>query len=193
MWRLWDPTRKRVIIGSNVRLDEGSLRGRQPLEIVQELEEEPDEGHIERPTEINDSGKGKFQPSENLTPVRKYEEYPTSIVSQSPAREPQNEEIGETEQAVPIPNTIDLRQVNAAEETEPAGPRRSTRIRIQTNMFPGMRAFAARVGKDGKPTTLTKALKEEPVEWNRAIADELHSHMENGTWTQAMLPVGKKA
>ena len=56
-----------------------------------------------------------------------------------------------------------------------------------------MRAFATRVGKDGEPTTLTEALKEEPVEWNRAIADELHSHMENGMWTQATLPVGKKA
>ena len=56
-----------------------------------------------------------------------------------------------------------------------------------------MRAFAARVGKHGEPTTLTEALKEEPVEWNRAIADELHSHMENRTWTQATLPVGKKA
>ena len=60
-------------------------------------------------------------------------------------------------------------------------------------MFPGMRAFAVRVGKSGEPTTLTVALKEEPVEWNRAIADELHSHMENGTWTQATLPIGKKA
>ena len=187
------PPGRRVIIGSNVRFDEGSLGGRQPLEIVQELEEEPDEGHIERPTEINDSGKRKFQTSENLTPVRIYEEYPTSIESLSPAREPQNEQIGETEQAVPIPNTIDLRQVNAAEETEPVGPRRSTHIRTQTKMFPGMRAFAARVGKDGEPTTLTEALKEEPVEWNRAIADELHSHMENGKWTQATLPVGKKA
>ena len=56
-----------------------------------------------------------------------------------------------------------------------------------------MRAFAARVGKDGEPTNLTEALKEEPVEWNRAIAHELHSHMENGTWTKAMLLVGKKA
>ena len=56
-----------------------------------------------------------------------------------------------------------------------------------------MRAFTARVGKDGKPTTPTEALKEEPVEWNPAIADELHSHMENGTWTQATLPIGKKA
>ena len=60
-------------------------------------------------------------------------------------------------------------------------------------MFSGMPSFASRVGKDGEPTTLTEALKEEPVEWNRAIADELHSHMENGTWTQATLPVGKKA
>ena len=60
-------------------------------------------------------------------------------------------------------------------------------------MFPRMRAFAARVGEDGEPTTLTEALKEEPVEWNRAIADELHSHMENGMWTQATLPVGKNA
>ena len=114
-------------------------------------------------------------------------------MSLSPAREPQNEQIGETEQAVPIPNTRDLRQVNAAEETEPGGPKRTTRIRTQTKMFPGMRAFAARVGKGGEPTTLTEALKEEPVEWNRAIADKLHSHMENGTWTQATLPVGKKA
>ena len=96
----------------------------------------------------------------------------------SPAREPQNEQIGETEQSVPIPDTIDLRQVNVIEETELAGPRQSTRVRTQTKMFPGMRAFAARVGKDGKPTNLTKALKEEPVEWNRAIADELHSHMD---------------
>ena len=164
MWRLWDFTGRRVIVGSNVRFDEGSLGGRQPLEIVQELEEEPDEGHIERPTEINDSGKGKSQASENLTPVRIYKEYP--IVSLSPAWDPQNEQIGETKQAVPIQNTIDLRQVNAAEEREPAGPRRSTRIRTQTNMFPGMRAFAARVGKDGEPTTLTEALKKELVEWN---------------------------
>ena len=182
-----------MIIGSNVCFDEGSLGGRQPLEIAQELEEEPNEGHIERPAEINDIGQGKFQASENPTPVRVFEEYPTSIVSLSPAREPQSEQIGETEQAVPIPDTIDLRQVNAIEETEPAGPRRSTRVRTQTKMFPGMRAFAERVGKDGEPTNLTEALKEEPVEWNRAIADERHSHMENGTWTQAMLPVGKKA
>ena len=193
MWRLWDPTGRRVIIGSNVRFDEGSLGGRQPREIAQELEEEPNEGHIERPPEMNDSAEGKFQASENLTPVRVFEEYPTSLVSLSPAREPQNEQIGKTEQAVLIPDTIDLRQVNAIEETEPAGPRRSTCVRTQTKMFPGMRAFAARVGKDGEPTTLTEALKEEPVEWNRAIADELHSHMENGSWTQAMLPVGKKA
>ena len=108
MWRLWDPTGRRVIIRSNVRFDKGSLGGRQPLEIAQELEEEPDEGHIERPAEINDRGQGKFQASENPTPVRISEEYPTSIVSLSPAREPQNKQIGETEQAVPIPNTIDL-------------------------------------------------------------------------------------
>ena len=108
MWRLWDPTGRRVIIGRNVRFDEGSLGGRQPLEIAKELEEEPDEGHIERPAEINDSGQGKFQASENLTPVKISEEYPTSIVSLSPAREPQNEQIGETEQAVPISSTIDL-------------------------------------------------------------------------------------
>ena len=85
-------------------------------------------------------------------------------MSLSPARKPQNEQTGETEQLVPIPSTIDLRQVNAFEETESAGPRRSTRVRTQTKMFPGMRAFAARVGKDGKPTTLTEALKEEPAE-----------------------------
>ena len=114
-------------------------------------------------------------------------------MSLSPAREPQNEQPKEIEQAVPIPNTIDLRQVNAVEETEPAGPRRSTWVRTQMKMFPGMRALAARVGKDGEPTTLIEALKEEPVEWNRSIADELHSHMENRTWTQATLPVGKKA
>ena len=61
MWRLWDPTGRRVIIGSNVRFHEGSLGGRQPLEIAQELEEEPNEGHIERSAEINDSRQGKFQ------------------------------------------------------------------------------------------------------------------------------------
>ena len=94
MWRLWDPTGRQVIIGSNVRFDDGSLGGRQHLEIVQELEEEPDEGHVERPTEINDSGKGKFQASETLTPVRIYKEYPTSIMSLSLAREPQNEQTG---------------------------------------------------------------------------------------------------
>ena len=143
MWRLWDPTGRRVIIGSNVRFDEGSLGGRQPLEIVQELEQEPNEGHIERSAEINDSGQGKFQASENPIPVRISEEYPTPIISLSPAREPQNEQIGETEQSVPIPDTIDLRQINAIEETEPAGPRRSTRVRTQTKMFPGMQAFAA--------------------------------------------------
>ena len=108
MRRLWDPTGRLVIIGSNVRFDEGSLGGIQPLEIAQELEEEPDEGQIERPAEINNRGQGKFQASENPTPVRISEEYPTSIVSLSPGREPQNEQIGETEQAVPIPNTIDL-------------------------------------------------------------------------------------
>ena len=70
-----------MIIGSNVRFDEGSLGERQPLEIAQELEEEPDKGHIERPAEINDSGQGKFQASENPTPVRISEEYPTPIMS----------------------------------------------------------------------------------------------------------------
>ena len=106
IWRLWDPTGRRVIIGSNVRFDEGRLGERQPLEIVQKLEQEPDEGHVERPTEINDSGKGKFQARANLTPVRIYEEYTTSIVSLSPAREPQNEQIRETEQSESIPSTI---------------------------------------------------------------------------------------
>ena len=182
-----------MIIGSNVRFDEGSLGVRQPLEIAQELEVEPDEGHIERPAEIKDSGQGKFQATENPTLSRLSEEYPTPIMSLSPAREPQNEQIRETEQSVSIPSTIDLAQVNAVEEKEPVGPRRSTRVRTQTKMFPGMRAFAARFEKDGEPTTLTAALKEEPVEWNQAIADELRSHMENGTWTQAMLPVGKQA
>ena len=109
-----------------------------PLEIAQELEEEPDEGHIERPAEINDSGQGKFQASENPTLSRLPEEYPTPITSLSPAREPQNKQIGETKQSVPIPDTIDLRQVNVIEETEPAGPRRSTRVRTQTKIFPGM-------------------------------------------------------
>ena len=178
MWRLWDPTGRRVIIGSNVRFDEGSLGGRQPLEIALELEEEPNEGHVERPAEINHSGQGKFQASENPTLSRLSAEYPTPIMSLSPAREPQNEQIGEIEQLVPILSTIDLRQINAVEETEPASPRQSTRVRTQTNMFPGMRAFAARVGKNGEPITLTEALMEEPVEWNRAIADELHSLME---------------
>ena len=55
-----------MIIGSNVRFDEGSLGGRQPLEIAQELEEEPNEGDIEKLAEINDSGQGKFQASEIL-------------------------------------------------------------------------------------------------------------------------------
>ena len=74
MWRLWDPTGRRVIIGSNVRFDNGSLGRRQPLEIVQELEEEPNEGHIERSVEISDSGQGKFQASENPIPSRLPEE-----------------------------------------------------------------------------------------------------------------------
>ena len=94
MWRLWDPTGRRVIIGSNVSFDEGSLGGRQPLEIAQELEEEPNEGHIEKLAEIIDSGQGKFQASENPTLSRLPEEYPTPITSLSPAREPRTSRLG---------------------------------------------------------------------------------------------------
>ena len=71
--------------------------------------------------------------------------------------------------------------------------RHSTRPRCPPKMFPGMRAFAARVGKDGQPVTFKEALLEEPISWKEAIADEFQSHEENGTWTPATLPVGKRA
>lgn len=176
MWRLWDPTGRRVVIGSNVKFDEGSLGGRERIEILQEIEKGLDKEIPERPAEIDDGGRGRFQAGNQPVPMVSREGSPISVSSDSVEHATEDEQprqnIGEE-----VPTTL----------------RRSTRVRTQTKMFPGMRAFAARVGKDGEPVTLTEALMEEPLEWNRAVADELKSHMDNGTWTRATLPAGKKA
>ena len=60
------------------------------------------------------------------------------------------------------------------------GLRRSTRTHTQTMPFPGMRAFAARIGKDSEPVTLREALDEHPTKWRNEIADKYLSHKENG-------------
>ena len=70
--------------------------------------------------------------------------------------------------------------------------RRSTRTHTQTKPFLGMRAFAARIGKDGEPVMLREALDEHPMKWQNAIVDEYLSHKENGTRKLAhLLPVKK--
>ena len=73
------------------------------------------------------------------------------------------------------------------------GLRRSTRTRTQKKPFPGMRAFVARIGKDGDPVMLREVLDEYPMKWRNAIAYEYLSHKENGTWKPANLLPGKKA
>jgi len=178
MWRLWDPIGKRVVVGSNVRFDEDTLSGRERATVLQETDDIVNEIVDEKPepstvdiVEIDDSSRGRFHSGEQtVIPEVQQETLP----------------ISEPEQ------TVDTRQIEGRSE-EQAPLRRSTRVRTQTKMFPGMRAFAARIGKDGEPITLTEALHEEPERWKYAVADELKSHMDNGTWTRATLPIGKKA
>src|SRR5437588_6797161 len=71
-------------------------------------------------------------------------------------------------------------------------PRRSTRIWKKARLFPGMRAFAARIGNTDEPVTFKEAL-EDPQKWHESIADKYRSHKENGTWKPAKLPPGRKA
>src|SRR5437588_5976991 len=57
-------------------------------------------------------------------------------------------------------------------------PRRSTRIWKKAQLFPGMRAFAARIGNTDEPVTFKESL-EDPQKWHELIADEYRSHKEN--------------
>src|SRR5437588_8852702 len=70
-------------------------------------------------------------------------------------------------------------------------PRRSTRVRKKAQLFPGMRAFATRIGNTDKPVTFEKALKD-LQKWHESIADEYRSYKENRTWKSAKLPPGRK-
>ena len=53
--------------------------------------------------------------------------------------------------------------------------------------------MASRASAREEPQTLTEALDWDPVEWRKAIEDELHSHVENGTWEPAQRPPGRAA
>src|SRR5437588_3739853 len=57
-------------------------------------------------------------------------------------------------------------------------PRRSTRIWKKAQLFPGMRAFAARIENTDEPVTFKESL-EDPQKWHELIADEYRSHKEN--------------
>jgi transposase InsO family protein len=185
MWRLWDTTGRRVVVGSNVKFDEHSVGGSECPKLIQEVVEvfndEPERDAVapDETIAVDDGSKGRLHVGEHVG---------EHVVASEPRREASLED--EREQSVivvPRHSQADMRV------EEPATLRRSTRMRVQTKLFPGMRAFAARIGKDGEPVTFTEALAEEPVKWRHAIADELKSHMDNGTWRQATLPPGKRA
>src|SRR5437588_1328559 len=79
--------------------------------------------------------------------------------------------------------STDSRRVQVTE------PRKSTRIRKKAQLFPGMRAFAARIGNLDEPVTFKEALKD-PQKWHESTANEYRSHKKNGTWRPAKLPPG---
>jgi len=185
MWRLWDPSGRRVVIGSNVRFDESSLGGREAPVVTYQDEDKNIPEDVDTPDKmrndilgaIDDSSKGRLATG-----------MPPEVVNDDDKPSPENATVvsKETEiESTPI-------GPESATDENPEAPRRSSRIRSQTKPFPGMRAFAARVGKDGEPVTLREALQEEPIKWREAIADEFKSHQENGTWVPAKLPAGKK-
>ena len=203
MWRLWDTAGRRVIRGSNVRFEENSLGGREKPEdtqkeaekpapkIIDPLQNAPDFGGSELQA-VDDGSKGRFTTGTLETPGT--QEKPTfhvEILQRRPQGAGNEQDTRERTQA----EMNEIQEPRAPDSDGAQGEeslRRSTRERTQTKMFPGMRAFAARIGKDGEPVTLGEAL-EAPEKWHEAIADEFRSHKDNGTWKPAKLPPGKKA
>ena len=202
LWRLWDIAGRRVVRGANVRFDEQGRGGRgsagepqqgkpapeiiDPFQSVSDLEGSGS-------TAIDDGSRGRFATGTPLGP---------GVIDGAPiagsgkvmskgftsgnghamdrGQDPGSPEVTDNEQ--------DSSHEKPGEET-----RKSGRVRTKTKLFPGMRAFVARIGKDGEPVTFQDALDEHPTRWQKAIAEEYASHEENGTWRPATLPAGRKA
>ena len=187
MWQLWDPTGRRVVVGSNVKFDESSLGSKEKLlpvldtyretisKTVPEIIDTPSKILGEVIEAVDDGSKGCFITGTILQEGKPNLEANTERIVEIVGEEAPKEAVGDT----PDETAVILR--------------RSTRPRTQPKLFSGMQAFAPRVGKDGEPVTFKEALLEVPIKWKEAIADKFKSHKDNGTWTSAKLPPEKRA
>jgi len=197
LWRLWDIAGQRVVRGANVRFNENSWGGRKMVdppgekpapEIIDPFQMSPNfEGS--EPMVTEDEPEGRFATGTPMGLVK----IVNARLDPGLGASENEDSVGDTGEGH-NPRVSEASEESEDEVQSPGlGPRRSTRLRTETKRFPGMRAFAARIGKDGEPVTYREALAEHPTRWQKAIADEYLSHKENGTWTPADLPPGKKA
>jgi transposase InsO family protein len=203
MWRLWDPIGRRVVVGSNVKFDEHNQGGRErsvkPMEdahgdTTHKTEESIEASAVEEgESAVDDGCKGRFHAGETITPGDQDEAVTLDRPHAGETKTPGDQGEAATQYELEEAEEVGEQEGTVLHSETPRVLRRSTRTHVQTKLFTGMRAFAARVGKDGEPVTLSEALAEEPIKWRHAVVDELQSHKENGTWKRADLPPGKKA
>ena len=204
LWRLWDVRRQRVVNGASVRFDEGGFGGRIPQETPTLLED-----ILEEPLAVEDDERhrgGPGGPPGGGTPPESMHTAPRSsadVDDTSGGRlmaaddvlalpEIGSEETETGRQALPAPGGDASAVLWDAERVPSQIPRRSQRI--QARQPPrASHCMASRASAREEPQTLTEALERDPVEWQRAIEDELQSHIENGTWEPAQLPPGRDA
>lgn len=97
-------------------------------------------------------------------------------------------EMDETSNEADDPNDTDYR--TRAQTDTPSTPRQSTRERKQVRPFQ-VTHFAL---FSGEPQTVNEAFKSDDREkWEAAMKEEMLAHSQNGTWTMAELPKGRKA
>ena len=140
-------------MGSNVTFDEDNLQGRERPKILQEIDaikddrEKPDGKIIIDPKKrvpgFDERSQEMLQIKELvvLLPPRE-----VPAVGDKATEQATNDEKEESTQGTQI---ID-------QDAQQRSLRHSARARVQTKMFPGIRAFVARVGKDSKPAAITE-------------------------------------
>ena len=198
LWRLWDVRRQTVVNGASVRFDEAGFGSRAAEEAPILLEEalgeafnagEADIGQGERPrnepaepgtgpaaSDVDDTAGGRLTAADDalLLPGGAPEETETNDMA---SLAPGGDSSAVLWDAEWVPSQI---------------PRRSQRI--QARQPPrASHCMASRASARDEPQTLTEALDRDPVEWRKAVEDELRSHAENETWEPAQLPPGRDA
>jgi hypothetical protein len=82
MWRLWDTTGRRVVVGSNVKFDEHSIGGSERPKLIQEVDEvfnekpERDVVTSHEPTAVDDGSKGRLHVGEHVATSETQQDVP---------------------------------------------------------------------------------------------------------------------